>query len=259
MAAAERWLFRSIVGLSLASIAAGCAPAVGDRLGDVRYAGDIQPAQPRPVFAAAPPTRPAASAAVSDARVGGPAGRSATDNQAVVARSAPAALVGAVDWSSASRPITPPPLRRPETAAARTDSEPRAPDVAATPRPDAPAGLAPSAAAPRRLLSLGDGAAGLSAADWAELAELARRQRESGGTVRVEIYPTGRTTGGALDSADRLLERAEAMATALARLGVDTARIAVMTVDRPAGTDGVPATAAAWAPRVFLDSDGAAG
>ena len=195
---------------------------------------------------------------------GGPAGRAPTENLAVVAGLAPTAPVGAMDPSSASRPIAALPPLRPPAVAARADMAPRASDIAETPRPDPSAGRAPSA--PRRLLSLGDGAVGLSAADWAELAELARRQRESGGTVRVEIYPTGGATAAEFDGADRSLERAQAMAEALARLGVDAARIAVMTVDRPAGTDdrpagtdGVPATAAAGAPRVFLDSDGAAG
>ena len=105
-------------------------------------------------------------------------------------------------------------------------------------------------------LSLGNGARHLTAADWAALADLARRQRESGGRLRVEVYRAGRDITP--EAADHIV----AVTTALLRLGVRADRIDVQAVEPPAdaGDASVRADAATVnAARVFLDSGERAG
>jgi hypothetical protein len=106
---------------------------------------------------------------------------------------------------------------------------------------------------------LNSGATSLTADEWAALAELSRRQARLGGTVRLVVYrpaPAGDSGDGPLE---RSRARAQAMADALVRLGVDPARIDIAEADAPAGDTELAGGASGAGPRVFLDRAGTSG
>lgn len=250
MSAAQSCMVRSITLVSMVAFAAGCAPVAGAHLDGVRYAGDIRPIQPRPAFAVEPPADsrpPLRDTAMTDDTSDTPSDRGLAER--------PEPVPPAAARPTPAGPPIDPPFRRPANSRSAL-AGPGTPNATDRHRSDVPIETVVPAG---RGLSLGNGAAGLSAADWAALAALARQQRESGGTLRVEVYRTAEAAEPASDRTDPSLERAQAMAVALARLGVEAVHIAVVTVDRPGGAEDASTRAPPEAPRVFLDTDGTAG
>jgi hypothetical protein len=229
---------RLAAGCGLAGLLAACVETAPPRLPGIPYSGDIDPTLGRPSFARAPAGEAADGAAPARRE---PGAARETAAAAAPATAAPADGDGGGEEDEEDEeggvPVSP--------SSARQGSG-GDPSGAGGVRPGTPAGFA-----------LDRGAGILTAADWAELAELARRQRSSGGTVRLVVYRAD-SPGGAPDAGDRSLERANAMAAALVRLGVEADRIAVATVDRPPGGDP-GGEGGGRGPRVFLDSEGAPG
>jgi hypothetical protein len=246
-------------------MAVACAPSPADRLTDVPYSGDIAPTLARPAFALAPEPAPppemAMRATVSEPPAGIPAFPLPQPALAVDLRPSQ-------DLQQAEAPPfdppRPPPLSARRSEPAAVEAEPAAPERAA--RDLVVALRAPGMAERRSVFRLGDGADDLTAADWAGLADLARRQRIGGGMVRVMVERTGldgESADSRLAGLETSMARARAMAAALARLGVDARRIAVTAIDRPAAAPAPAsepgATEAAATPRIVLDRAGAPG